>query len=162
MWACGLIARPFLTVSPQILFVFAKLHSRVSYRQGMHEILAILLRTVDYDSIELQHDDKAGDLLSQNTAYVIDRAFVAHDAFALYSALMTRMLELYDPSLSVHVPQHQPVQSIVARCADIYDLLKEHDPELWHLLDDLQIEPQMWGLKWLRLLFSREFDMSDV
>ena len=34
-----------------ILFIFAKLTPEVGYRQGMHELLAPILWTVDYDSL---------------------------------------------------------------------------------------------------------------
>ena len=42
------------------------------------------------------------------------------------------------------------------------DILSIKDPELYNFLSLLGIEPQVYALKWLRLLFFREFHMQDV
>jgi TBC1 domain family member 5 len=40
--------------------------------------------------------------------------------------------------------------------------LKDADPELASYLSSNQIEPQIYGLKWIRLLFGREFGLEDT
>ncbi|KAJ1940493.1 TBC1 domain, member 5, partial [Kickxella alabastrina] len=65
-----------------VLFVYAKMHAAMGYRQGMHELLAPLLLAVDVDAV---------DAVGGNTfflAEVLDRRFVEHDAFALFDRLM--------------------------------------------------------------------------
>ena len=42
-----------------ILFIFCKLNPDVSYRQGMHELLAPILWVVERDAIDLGHGSKA-------------------------------------------------------------------------------------------------------
>lgn len=55
------------------------------------------------------------------------------------------------------------VQPIVATAIRIHDgLLKTIDCALWAKLESLAIEPQLYALRWLRLLFSREFPMQDT
>lgn len=34
------------------LFVYCKMHEEISYRQGMHELLALILWAVETDAIE--------------------------------------------------------------------------------------------------------------
>ncbi|KAJ2106283.1 hypothetical protein GGI16_001992, partial [Coemansia sp. S142-1] len=59
-----------------ILFVYAKLHSSLQYRQGMHELLAPILMAVDRDSVQCE----GGDVFF--IGQILDRRFVEHDAFA--------------------------------------------------------------------------------
>ena len=154
-----------------LLFVYAKLHIDVGYRQGMHEILAILFWVTDLDSLDVDVD--GADAQSDSLAYtILSRSHLEHDAYAMFSVLMTNMLSWYDPEMTVSVPspssaslgtsQTSKVQPIVAKCSRIHDMLKKVDFELWRRMEELQIEPQIWGIKWLRLLFSREFAMSEA
>merc|ERR1719466_124825 len=41
-------------------------------------------------------------------------------------------------------------------------LLKRHDPALFTKLEKLEIFPQLYGIRWLRLLFGREFVFRDT
>ncbi|XP_048577094.1 TBC1 domain family member 5 [Nematostella vectensis] len=52
--------------------------------------------------------------------------------------------------------------AIVKKLNKIQDhLLRKHDTDLWLHLKDLDIAPQLYGLRWIRLLFSREFPFPD-
>ena len=87
----------------------------------------------------------------------------------------------------VHIPNGQNgmqpyVAPIVQACTDIQsNLLRECDPHLWQHMQKVGIEPQIYGMsviylelrvhkmtifchnsRWLRLLFTREFSMSDA
>ena len=136
----------------------------------MHEILAIILWCTDLDSLE----EPASPPRQNNLAYlVLSRQHLEHDSYALFNVLLLNMLSWYDPSMSVPASLGTSngnivgsgtggmVQPIVARCARIHDLLKKVDFELWRRMEELKIEPQIWGIKWLRLLFSREFPIEE-
>merc|ERR1719233_548015 len=41
-------------------------------------------------------------------------------------------------------------------------LLRRHDPALFARLEKLEILPQIYGIRWLRLLFGREFAFRDT
>jgi len=44
----------------------------------------------------------------------------------------------------------------------VYDpLLKRADPALFNHLKSLAVQPQLFGLRWVRVLFSREFSSAD-
>ena len=50
---------------------------------------------------------------------------------------------------------------LVATLTNIHDvLLKRHDPALYARLEKLEIFPQLYGIRWLRLLFGREFQVA--
>ncbi|KAJ2713730.1 hypothetical protein H4R19_002102, partial [Coemansia spiralis] len=119
---------------------------------GMHELLAPLLLAVDRDAV-----DYGGDCA---LAGVLDRRFVEHDAFALFGRLMRLCTTWYQvPSAA---PAAAPAQTpIVAQCYLMLEKLGLVDPQLCEHLQRLDIEPQLFGIRWYRLLFSRELARLD-
>ncbi|KAI8320343.1 RabGAP/TBC [Martensiomyces pterosporus] len=168
-----------------ILFVYAKIHSSLQYRQGMHELLAPLLMAVDADAVI------SGEVEECVLAKVVDRKFVEHDAFALFDRLMRVCTPWYQaPSITSpplratrHRQNHNspPASTgsrawrrrssdnaraqtpIIAQCHLMMEKLALVDTELASHLLDLDIEPQLFGIRWYRLLFSRELaHLGDV
>jgi hypothetical protein len=59
-------------------------------------------------------------------------------------------------------PQHAR-SAILARCDHIYNtILKKLDSQLHSFLVNKGVEPQIFMLRWLRLLFCREFSLDDT
>ncbi|GAA6028006.1 hypothetical protein JCM8097_001826 [Rhodosporidiobolus ruineniae] len=158
-----------------LLFIYCKLNPEIGYRQGMHELLAPFLWLVDYDSIPPSADDP--DSLPR---LVLARDWVEHDTWALFSALMKSAHVFYDHQLSVSVSPKPAssfpppatssasngsstlVQPIVSIANHLHSLLATLDPSLHSAFAQLQVEPQLYAIRWLRLLFSREFPLSDT
>ncbi|KAJ2094781.1 hypothetical protein GGI09_005218, partial [Coemansia sp. S100] len=157
-----------------ILFVYAKLHSSLQYRQGMHELLAPILMAVDRDSVQCEGSDVFF------VGQILDRRFVEHDAFAMFDRLMRICLPWYQAP-SVTSPRLKPMYKpggnerqaaadaaklhtpIIAQCHLMMEKLGSVEPQLAGHLQSLDIEPQLFGIRWFRLLFSREFSkLSDV
>jgi TBC1 domain family protein 5 len=114
--------------------------------QGMHELLGLLFWQLDLDS--LPQDPGSSEPLMHS---VLSRTHVPHDAYVLFCALMKSAKDFYDPTPSVYIPakagQQQAVQPITARCKSIHDrILRQIDEELWQRFEELEIEPQLWGL----------------
>jgi TBC1 domain family protein 5 len=133
----------------------------------MHEVLAIILWCIDQDSLADSATRSPKDDIELLANTVLSYDYVEHDAYAVYNILMTHMLSWYDPAQTVALPSNngiQPtlVQPIVLKCARIHDMLRKVDSDLWKRMEELQIEPQIYGLRWLRLLFSREFPLADT
>ncbi|KAJ2744536.1 hypothetical protein H4S06_005435, partial [Coemansia sp. BCRC 34490] len=158
-----------------ILFVYARMHSALGYRQGMHELLGPLLMLVDGDSVDAQADPWF-------LGSVVARGFVEHDAFALFDRLMRMCAAWYQTPGGFASPplrparrrhQNQPDDGaaaieatrarapIVAQCYGLLEKLETVDPRLAAHLRGLDIEPQLFGIRWYRLLFSREFARLD-
>ncbi|ESK93057.1 hypothetical protein Moror_8960 [Moniliophthora roreri MCA 2997] len=160
-----------------ILYLYSTTHSAIGYRQGMHELLAPVYFAVDLDSLA----DDIGDVDAQE---ICSRTWVAADAWAIFQSIMKSVSAWYEwreaseassnlPSpLSHHVNLNVaqgPVESkpyvapIVQACNRIQSsFLRSVDPELWRHIQSTGIEPQIYGIRWLRLLFTREFSLPDA
>lgn len=127
-----------------ILFIYAKLNPDVGYKQGMHELAAPMLWIVAQDSIL---EDESG---------VFDKAGVEADAFELFSEIMKSAKPWYMTDGHKQPP-------IVTKSVHIQeDLLQKADPELYNTLKSNSIEPQIWGIRWIRLIFGREFKFDQM
>ncbi|KIM80775.1 hypothetical protein PILCRDRAFT_9217 [Piloderma croceum F 1598] len=162
-----------------ILYLYSVSVPAIGYRQGMHELLAPLFYAVDYDSISdnINLDD-------WELKEMCSRTWVAADAWALFLHVMHGVSRWYEwresedetgaakfSALANHV-QFNPdgkvdlkpyVAPIVQACNHLQgSLLRSVDPLLWKKLQATGIEPQIYGIRWLRLLFTREFSMQDA
>jgi hypothetical protein len=102
----------------QILFVYARCHPEIGYRQGMHEVLSNVLLAFEMDMLEyvnfterrrgavgsffskgMDTDGcRAGVDLSGNIVVVrlLDPEYILHDAFTLFECIMTSLAHAYD------------------------------------------------------------------
>ncbi|KYR02956.1 RabGAP/TBC domain-containing protein [Tieghemostelium lacteum] len=214
----------------RILFVYSKTNGIISYRQGMHELLAPIVYLYDreYKKYDVIRDSVVGsaDGLPQNSKHLIDQIYdhnyIEHDIYACFSTLMKYTADWYSPAgyasnsstpstgssstastpintsstplggglvpsassgnlsgsfgsvsspLLIHAqpfePKEKPDESkhneAVQKCKYIHSvLLKQKDFELYKHLESLQIEPQIYLLRWIRLIFGREFHLEDL
>ncbi|KAG8966039.1 hypothetical protein FRC03_012615 [Tulasnella sp. 419] len=150
-----------------ILFLYSLEHPEIGYRQGMHELLAPIFHAVDYDSLEGLQEQ--GDY-AEVTKDFCDRTWVAADSWALFCMIMKyagTWYEWQEPSRPSS-PRGQLdttayAAPIVRICNEITsDLLRTVDPALYSKMSQIEVEPQLYGIRWLRLLFSREFSLAEV
>ncbi|OQO03361.1 hypothetical protein B0A48_11619 [Cryoendolithus antarcticus] len=140
-----------------ILYVYSKLNADISYRQGMHELLAPILWVVERDAINLGRSSKAmgEDALIKA---VFDAEHIEHDAFALFAQVMQSAKNFYEQT--THSGSENPM---VARSRRIvFELLPLLDKELAQHLEKLDIVPQVFLMRWIRLLFGREVPFDDM
>jgi TBC1 domain family member 5 len=137
-----------------ILFIYSKLHPDIGYRQGMHELLAPILWVIYCDAIET--DPPANRTAEDGLMLdVLDRQFIDHDSFTLFCAVMQTAKSFYEIGDS-----HSPIVERSRRIHDEY--LGEVDTELANHLRVIQILPQIFLLRWIRLLFGREFNLEET
>ncbi|KAF2857913.1 RabGAP/TBC, partial [Piedraia hortae CBS 480.64] len=141
----------------EILFVFAKLNPDVSYRQGMHELLAPVLWVVERDAIDLGLSSK---LLGEDAVIkaMFDADYIEHDSFALFSQLMHSAKNFYEQTTSSG--NENPM--VIRSKRIVFTFLPQIDPELAFHLKKIDIAPQVFLMRWIRLLFGREFPFDDV
>ncbi|KAL6871082.1 RabGAP/TBC [Trichoderma novae-zelandiae] len=159
-----------------VLFVYCKVNpSRGGYRQGMHELLAPILHVVEQDAMDRTSISGGNDedSLEELMLETIDPAFIEHDAFALFSQLMDHAQSFYEvkdvpnpnpPADGSSSQARFPEQSsaIVERSRFIHEVcLQKIDPELAAHLTSIEILPQIFLIRWIRLLFSREFPFNQ-
>ncbi|KAJ3231506.1 TBC1 domain, member 5 [Chytriomyces hyalinus] len=148
-----------------ILFVWSKLNPTISYRQGMHELLAPVLYAVDSDKCAPSNSKSVREK-------VFDVSFVEHDTFALFERIMRTAkvwFEVNGEAKSGMDLKHRGTEAktdrvpIIAKCVHVQDtIIQVLDVELWQHLTDIRLEPQLYGLRWIRLLFGREFSFHEL
>ncbi|KZF22220.1 RabGAP/TBC [Xylona heveae TC161] len=155
------------TMMLDILFVFCKLNPDVGYRQGMHEVLAPLLWVVKEDAINTglcpsETED------SSFVGTMLDETYIEHDSFTLFNLLMQSAKPLYDaapstPKQPITFASKQSDSFIVQSIKNVYyNLLPQVDPELSDRLYKAEIVPQVFLLRWFRLIFGREFPLENL
>lgn len=117
---------------------------KLGYRQGLHELAAILLWVIWCDSIDpgSEAEDDDGNV-SDDTMMndVLDFTYVPHDTFAMFSGVMMHAKEWYEPGLE----GPNGVSPIIQRSKYIHDtLLMATDPELATHLKALDVLPQVF------------------
>ncbi|XP_030510103.1 uncharacterized protein LOC115724878 [Cannabis sativa] len=97
---------------------------------------------------------------------VISEKFMEHDAYCLFDALMNgangavAMAEFFSPSPARESQSGLP--PVIEASAALYHLLLFVDPSLHSHLVELGVEPQYFALRWLRVLFGREFSLGGL
>jgi TBC1 domain family protein 5 len=146
-----------------ILFIFCKLNPDIGYRQGMHEILAPILWVVERDALKsgAAETQASGDRGTDLLVDLIDSQFIEHDSFTLYSLVMHPAKTFYAPAESSSRSSKE--SPMLIRSSYIFEkLLPRVDPQLAAHLTKLEIVPQIFLLRWIRLLFGREFPLDEV
>ncbi|KAF2125721.1 hypothetical protein P153DRAFT_369725, partial [Dothidotthia symphoricarpi CBS 119687] len=134
------------------------MHSKIGYRQGMHEILAPLLWVVERDAIDMAGAKTS--VVDHTLADILDSKFIEHDSHTLFSLIMQKAKLFYAPAETGSTTNDTPM---LARSSKIFDkYLPKVDPELSAHLVKLEIVPQIFLLRWIRLLFGREFSLDSV
>ncbi|SNX84456.1 related to molybdenum cofactor biosynthetic protein [Melanopsichium pennsylvanicum] len=176
-----------------ILFLWTLENEDVGYRQGMHELAAVLWKirsdgAVEAHSLSSCDSSHASTRASADAPFqhALADVFIEHDVYALYCALMQSAKSWYawrdSPSAAADsAPSSSPSTSarplpnsrnspegprhplpIVAKCEYILELLRHIDPALAQHLQSLGIEPQLFCLRWIRVIFTREFALDDA
>lgn len=151
-----------------ILFIYCKLNPDIGYRQGMHEVLAPMLWVVSRDSIELKGSDEPpvdGPPEQRLIRECFDAHFVEHDTFTMFGIIMQTVKSFYEIGSTTHITpsaasSNSPIVERSQRIHEVY--LRQSDPELADHLLDIKILPQIFLIRWIRLLFGREFPLDLV
>eukprot|EP01135_Chromosphaera_perkinsii_P003704 Nk52_evm22s252 gene=Nk52_evmTU22s252 len=178
-------------VMEDILFCYAKINKDLSYRQGMHELLALVC-LVFLSDCDWRKENQAN--LDASMKIILDEKFVEHDCFIFFDELMRHLKSSFDDTvpetssvdekmgtgkensdvvrlnfsaagsaMGVGSLPDEPVNALVSRLRHIQNvLLKKADQQLFNHLQKMNVEPQLYGLRWFRLMFAREFSIDNV
>ncbi|KAK7970441.1 hypothetical protein PG996_001130 [Apiospora saccharicola] len=147
------------TMILDVLFIYCKLNPGVGgYRQGMHELLAPILFVVERDAINPAETAFEGQA-DLTMIEMLDASFAEHDSFALFSKVMDHAKAFYEVADEAQGGQ----SSIVEKSQHIHEvLLYKVDPDLSNHLKAIEVLPQIFLIRWIRLLFSREFPFDQM
>lgn len=142
-----------------ILFIYSKLNPDIGYRQGMHELLAPLLWVVHHDAVD-DATVTTTERQADGADFMLDVLNHKHreaDAFSLFCAVMQTAKSFYE------MGDNRDSSPIITKSRRIHDdLLGTFDSELALHLQVAGVLPQIYAIRWIRLLFGREFDFKDV
>ncbi|KAL9024228.1 MAG: hypothetical protein Q9196_006668 [Gyalolechia fulgens] len=151
-----------------ILFIYCKLNPDIGYRQGMHEVLAPMLWVISCDSIDPENSDELpgdGPPEQKLIRECFDALFVEHDTFTVFYIVMQTVKSFYEVGSTTRITS-SPASSnspIVERSQRIHQVyLRQADPELEDHLVEIEVLPQIFLIRWIRLLFGREFPLDLV
>ena len=160
-----------------VLTVWSLENPSIGYRQGMHELAALVFSQRAADAAGLGHPWGSADAPPADPvvdgAPELSAAYVEHDAYAMFAALMgpTRADRPSAPDETTPVrmaayfedpPKRGAASEVQAACDRVFRTLGAVDKPLRDHLESLGIEPQLFLLRWLRVLFSREFHLHDA
>ncbi|KAJ3432117.1 tbc1 domain family member [Anaeramoeba flamelloides] len=196
-----------------ILFIYSKEHPDLSYRQGMHELLAPIIYVVHQEYQKNAQNKKSVD--HPTFSVLTNQKYIEEDCYLMFERLMTLSQSLYfsnnnnktvfsksttktnldsnkngNGTLQKQIfrkvrrftknkqkkkkkqenggqnKQNSPkdnVSQILILCKRVQNYhLKKYDEELFRYFSFLQLEPQLYSLRWYRLLLSREFELHEV
>ncbi|RHY02328.1 hypothetical protein DYB36_003942 [Aphanomyces astaci] len=191
--------KDYMDMLRNVLFVWCKQHPTLAYRQGMHDLVAVVLYAC-VDGIDGNDDDRV--------------EFLEHDTYILFQRIMVWMKPLYaiqtiapvvasdddatpstdavdddttlfplptdrgaavpleerplfrasngpDNADSFPSPTAQSPLQLLCHVVQ-YELLAKHDPQLARHLQNVQVLPETYCLRWLRLLLAREFPFDQT
>ena len=169
---CSLYIKEILS---NILFIWAKEHKSPSYRQGMNEILAVLLYALypfyKEDPNKKKHSANNDLLYSyieepknyQKELYEFfhDETEMQCDLYYLFTAIMdlgvTKFFEIDDNA------NKDSVTYLQQRCNEIIDdKLKDYDSRLYNHFKSIELDVSIVLQRYLKCLFNREFHPKDV
>lgn len=143
----------------------------------MHELLAPLIFILHCDHQAFLHANEV-ESLTEIIKEIMDPHYLEHDAYAMLCQIMetvepwylTKELaipkgkEKYKNAMPfARIQDMNPSNAIVSKLTRVQDyILKKYDIELYNHLERLEITPQIYGIRWVRLLFGREFPMQDL
>ncbi|XP_057292918.1 TBC1 domain family member 5-like isoform X2 [Hydractinia symbiolongicarpus] len=160
-----------------VLFCYAREHPQVSYKQGMHELLANLVYVMMTNSLAVKD---CTEKLSETITSILDISFIEHDAYSLFQNIMdviepwfTNLSQNQQASQQQSVPtdrrmfqkpnDNQMITAISKKLNRIQNyMLKRYDAALSDHLQKIDITPQLYGIRWIRLLFGREFSLNRL
>ncbi|CAF5192263.1 unnamed protein product, partial [Rotaria magnacalcarata] len=143
------------------------IHSRhygesLPYRQGMHEILAVIVYLIHLESTTVNEYSDSNELMKQ----LYDSKYLAHDAFAIYEKIMEHLQPFYDfkptnivtrKNINMNTNKyllfqrvndlHIQMNDTVMRVNSIFERLKYYDLPLYDKLQNLNIEPTVYGIQ---------------
>lgn len=160
-----------------ILFLWASLHPKTSYRQGMHEIVAPILYVleqereqwnIEIDDSELENVSHSFNSETEKQEFITIINELSDEMYQNDSQLESSVYWLFDLIMNELEPLYSPVTgadeqpAIVHYCTKIQEhMLRGLDPQLCTHLEENFVQAQLYGMKWSRLLLGREFELND-
>ncbi|ELP90670.1 hypothetical protein EIN_023590 [Entamoeba invadens IP1] len=149
----------------RVCVIYSLEHMDLQYNQGFHELVGVMFYALSQD-LEQWKLKKAG-IEQAVLNYLFDEQYLEHDAYTLFSLLMNNVRDFYDPSETRNSLIESPDGSsthtkLMLKCEKLFKELEKLDNQMYLHLKYDGIHLVLFGTRWLRLLFDREFLVNDV
>eukprot|EP00957_Ditylum_brightwellii_P043578 3303505-Ditylum_brightwellii.AAC.1 len=145
----------------------------------MHEILSYIFLAIETDLLE--HgvkaenvslaglndvgEDKESDETKEEDVRILDAAKIMHDAFILFECVMSSLAPAYDAQIiqSAEQRDYQSESPMEVMSRSIVSKIRHvaGDEELYRHITNMNVPPQLYCTRWVRLMFSREVVGQD-
>ncbi|CDW53451.1 RabGAP-TBC domain containing protein [Trichuris trichiura] len=132
----------------RLLFIYAKENPHISYKQGMHEIVGPIMFVFYSDQQAFKHIDEQLEL--RNVFLSIMKIL---QPFYFQGEVRKQSFDSTDGTATC---------PLLAKLEWIMGTLKVVNEDLYEHLKALQVPPEAYGIRWMRLLFGREFPLQDL
>ncbi|KRY78885.1 TBC1 domain family member 5 [Trichinella pseudospiralis] len=161
-------------IMTELLFIYALQYPHISYKQGMHEILGLIIYAFSFDFEAFKNAEENGVLKNMNNEQVLclknvfNSEYLEHDVFGLFIALMQIVQPFYFQDEDGRCKTRKQLSDIASKCPlmvklqGVTDSLRHVDFPLYNHLQCLDIPVEVYGIRWFRLLFGREFFIEDL
>ncbi|GMF09513.1 unnamed protein product [Phytophthora lilii] len=172
----------YLSTLRHVLFVWCRLHPDVAYRQGMHDVVAVVLfaflsQETQGEKPELPNHAEADTFLVFEAVMLFLKPFyeivkttppgsTARDTSKLFDNYTLKENDSgngYGGQSFETREEKRKKPALHRLCHHIqYELLQQKDPQLYYHLQNLDIVPETYCLRWIRLLFAREYALQEL
>ncbi|KAK2964107.1 putative TBC1 domain family member 5 [Blattamonas nauphoetae] len=156
----------------EVLVIWARAHPQHGYKQGMHELLGALYYVFAHDqSFDPTLSDQEENFQTRQLINIIcDPNYLEHDLYTAFNFLIFKLRNWYFDDAPANQPRVSEVVSelegrvptIVKESRRIFAHLERIDPEIANFLSNREIEPHLFLMKWLRVLYLRVFSLDQT
>ena len=143
----------------RVLFLYAMKHPLLNYTQGMNELIAMIFNVIVMDNCFIQSSLEKRAEKSQEEFDLLRTLFsvqhLEHDIYGLFEKLMDLMSVWYETE------ENKP-ETIMKKCNNIAEILEFKDPHLYSIFKQLDLQPQLFLMRWVRILFCQVYKTPQL
>ncbi|KAI5962627.1 uncharacterized protein KGF55_003703 [Candida pseudojiufengensis] len=136
----------------EILYVWCKCNITIGYKQGFHEILGLIYKNLYMESINFDLNDPKNIKYSNEELAILslyNKNFLCHDLFIIFNKFMLSsgiLSNFYETEIKL------------TKSIELFNInLMKIDQFIYYTLTTkLKLDTQLWIIRYLRLLLSRE------
>lgn len=139
----------------ELLYIWAKCNAKVQYKQGLHEILGLLFMNLSKESMEIPQTNQLSNE-DKKILNLFSKKFLFHDLFTIFNKFVLE---------SRVIARFYETEEELWKSIEYFNVKLMKIDQLIHynLTNKLKLDTQLWIIRYLRLLLSRELgDLSIV
>ncbi|KAL7716706.1 Rab GTPase activating protein [Entamoeba marina] len=136
--------KEFRIIITRMLYIFARENPNINYQQGLHELISLFYRCIDFDLSE-QVRIKWTNSMSFPTSYLnvvellIDRNYIEHDTYVLFEHLMEQLGSVYEIKKN---DDRRETSAIQLKCDVLFEQINNIDKKYYDVLISHDVIPK--------------------